>query len=195
MPYHINVLPGWRSIFETIKGNLDGEICRYAKFGDENPNLIKIIPSIYFLLPTVYSKKNLNLKEPNKDSYKEYRVGIFKGLLGFEEYLSNTKSLILVNSVEQLIQMLLLDRIDLFITSPINASVAMTRMKAESKIKYAYPIEKLRTPLYHFLSNKFHSQADILQNILHNMEESGELKALQKHYEIEEINRAKTQEQ
>ncbi|WGL61428.1 transporter substrate-binding domain-containing protein [Pigmentibacter sp. JX0631] len=191
--YHINILPGWRSIFETFKGNLDGEVCRYTKFAEEHPNLIKITPPIYFILPTVFSTKDLKLKDISKDTFKDYRVGIIKGLPGFEDYLSKVKNLESVNSIEQLIQMLLLDRIDLFITSRINAIITMKRMGTESKIKYSYSPEKFRTPLYHFLSNKFQSQATELQKILSTMEQSGELNILQKQLEMNEINQAKPQ--
>ncbi|MGY3803130.1 substrate-binding periplasmic protein [Pigmentibacter ruber] len=191
IPFHINVLPGWRSIFETFKGNLDGEVCRYTKFADDHAQLIKIVPSIYFISPTIFSTKELNFREITKDSFKNYRVGIIKGLPGFEDYLSKVKTLESVNSIEQLIQMLLLDRIDLFITSRINANIVMKKMGNTTKIKYSYSPENFQTPLYHFLSNKFQSQVSILQKILSDMEQSGELKALQRRLELNEINQVK----
>ncbi|WGL59262.1 transporter substrate-binding domain-containing protein [Pigmentibacter sp. JX0631] len=182
-------LPGRRSVIESTKGNIDGEVCRDFDFGKDYPNLKRIKYPINYIKLSVFSdKKNIEVS-PFK-SLAKYRIGLIKGVLDLEKLTANFPQLTIVNSVDQLIKMLTENRIDLFITSDLNAKVVINKMGLEKKIYELKPAIIENYPLYHYLQKKHNEKIILIENKLKQMQTSGELQSLIKNYAKEELEKS-----
>lgn len=188
IPIKMNLLPGRRTIIEITKGNLDGEVCRDEMFIKGYQDILKVVPPIYLANSIAVAKRKLELTNNDINSFAKYRIGIIKGIPRIEKLTSHMKSVTAVNTIEQLVQMLMQDRIDLFITSEFNTKVALKNMKIDTQVKYIYHINQIKLPLYHFILKKHMPILSKIQNIILQMQKSGELELLQKKFEQEVFN-------
>lgn len=182
-------LPGRRSVIESRREKIDGEVCRVLSFGRELPNLVKLsIPVNYASVSAFILSKNKKVKISGWDSIGKYKVGIIKGIINLEEATKKMAQVTFVNSIEQLCKMLELKRIDLFIATEFDAKIAIKKLKLEKKIKALSTPLRDKSPLYHYINSKHSVVISGVEKELLRMQKSGELAMLIEKFSNEILN-------
>ncbi|APJ03076.1 substrate-binding periplasmic protein [Silvanigrella aquatica] len=174
---NIEYLPGARASIESNKGTLAGEVLRIYSYGEHFPNLIRIDPEIYYIEPTAFVK-NKNLKIDSWSSLKNYRVGIIRGFLWLDAGVKDVSNVTRVNSIDQLVLMVNLDRIDLFISDKLNGLITLKKLKMGDKIQALPNTSFERIKLYHYIHKKYKYLVPQIIKVVKEMKGSGELEAL-----------------
>ena len=181
-------MPGRRVMEEMKSGKLFGEVHKIFQYGENSPNLIRIMPRINFVRINFFSK-NKNIKITDWKSVSKYNIGIVKGIFNLEKLTSDMPHVTRVNSVQQLIQMNNSGRIDFFITDEIITLSILKKMKLSDKIKVLNnPLAK-DVDLFHYINSDYKDIASKVQKTVHEMEKTGELEKLIKKTRTEFINK------
>ena len=184
----ISSYPGKRAIEESSKGIIAGEVCRFYEFGEEHPTLIRIPTPISYSLPSVFSnKKDININGWN--SISKYRIGIIKGIIYSEKGTKDMPNVTRVSTIEQLAQMILLNRIDLFITSKYNGFLTLKKLKLDKKIYILSPPIQKEMKLYNYIHEKHKKLVPKIEAIVKEMKKNGEIENLKRKYMQEELDK------
>ena len=72
-------MPGKRALNESSKGNVDGEVHRIFKIGEDYPTLLRVPTPINYIEPSVFSSKH-DFKITDCSSLKNHTIGIVRGV-------------------------------------------------------------------------------------------------------------------
>ena len=145
----ISKYPSARAMDISLKGNNDGELCRFNYF-DQGQKLIKVSPAIIQMQLYAYSNKELPKLE-SVDDLNRYKIGVIRGT-AYSSYVINNKNLkvIQLSNSESLFKMLQKKRIDLAIYYDIESRPFHLFYKYEYQLSKLFPVDGL----YHFMNKK-----------------------------------------
>lgn len=165
------LFPSQRSLIESNKGNTDGETARIENINERYPNLVRIPVAICHMKIHLYSIKTLDIH--SYEDLTKYRLGHRQGFLAVEQmfqHLSPYK----VTSTQQLLNMLLNNRIDIISLSKTAAS-SLAKKHPSIKLKQV-DIDVPPVKLYHYLHKKHQKIIPLITQELQRLEESGFIK-------------------
>jgi len=179
IPLEFVVMPTQRSLAQSTKGLIDGELVRIHKVGDLYPTLIRVPTPFIFFESTAFSNKPNVRHNIQRDGWKaliDYRVGMVRGMKHAEIGLKDIDDVVDVNRTKQLFDMLDRSRIDIAVTSKISGLYFIK----ELGLPALYPLEPAlqKHDLYHYLHEKNEQYVPILDATIRSMKESGELAKL-----------------
>jgi len=177
----IQELPGLRALLYANEGKTDGELFRAAGIENEYKNLIRIKVPINAVDIVVLTKR-LSFKVTNWENLKPYHIGIQSGITFIESKISQIEGLKVhraKNSI-QLLRMLENERIDAVVAPRISAIISLADLEFDTIKILEPPLQSL--PLFHYLNIKHKSLAEKLENVLHKMEEKGEIQQIREEY-------------
>ncbi len=143
--------PSRRSLENANNGNTDGDVARVLTIQKKYPNLRRVNVELIYLNGMAYSAnpKILNYEE---SLLGKYRIGSVGGVRWSEDKLKGYKSKT-VNKNIQLLEMLLLDRIDIvFVTEASGDTIIRDRKEFSSIRKLQPPVITLVT--HHYVHKK-----------------------------------------
>jgi len=177
--------PPARNNFRVLNNQIDGEVARVGSYFEKNPSLLKVEPAFYYLETTAFAKKSRKIVINSEIDLHKYRVGIIRGVAHAQTVTEGVPNLVVVNSVEQLFEMLNLDRIDVAVDAYVNGAKALKQLKLNS-IK---PVAKLaKRDLYNALIQSKSSLLPRISKVIKTMAVSGELSVMIKNCEKKHLD-------
>ncbi len=171
-----------RSLTETSRGHMDGELLRIKAVETQYPSLIRIPISVYQIKTQLFKAK----KHPHvidSQLWHSHKFAIVSGILHSEEIIEKhaiTKVQRLVD-LKQMLNFVSLGRADIGITSRLNGLRYINHNRDSQLTIFDKPIKT--QPLYHYLHNKHIKIVPVIDAIIRKMRDSGELQALTEKYE------------
>ena len=163
-------LPSERSLLSADAGEIDGEGLRVAGLSSNYPNLIQI-PERYSNISFVAFAKDATIKVNDWEGLKPYRLGHITGWKLFEAKTSGSKSVMKVDTPEQLFKMLETGRIDLALYTEADG-VALARKLGYSTIAPIHPSLK-DVDMFLYLHKKHKALVDKVATTLQTMKADG----------------------
>ena len=155
IPLDFVAIPAERSLSQSTRGIIDGEVVRLHKIGDLYPTLIRVPTSYTSFETSAFSMTQSIQEEIQQDGWnalENYRVGVVRGMKYAEFGLSDTTDIVVLNSAEQLFKMLELNRLDIAITSKVSGLSLINRFDMQSVHLLSPALQ--RNDLYHYLHEK-----------------------------------------
>ncbi len=161
--------PGDRSLRYSNRGDTDGELFRVDNIDFKYQNLVKVSVPVNKMEVLAYSKRG-DITASGWASLLPYKVGIRRGIK-FSEYGTKLMKPYVVNLNQQLISILLKDKVDVIVLSRGNG-LEMIKKFNVPEIKAIEPaIEEY--DLFHYLHKKNRYLVPELERVLEQMKEEG----------------------
>jgi polar amino acid transport system substrate-binding protein len=171
-------LPAKRALLESSEGRLDGEVHRNINVQTQYPTLLMIRPALNYIEPSVFSSKAAPAVT-GWDAIKSYRIGIVRGVGTSEDGTRGMASVLPVNTLDQLMQMLAEDRMDVAVSDSFSGLAVIKKLGLAGRIKVLTPPLQ-KNEIYHFLHEKHRDLVPRVEQVLREMQASGELERLRK---------------
>lgn len=176
MPIKIVAMPGKRALIQSSTGRVDGEVHRIFEIGLSYPDLIRVPTPINFIEPTVFAIKPFTVT--GCADLKDYHIGRVRGIRHVELCTRDMMKIKVVNHSYELIQVLNDREIDIAITARLNGVLQIKKL-GFTKVHALNPALG-REPLYHYVHKKHKDLVPLVNKILIEMKESGELESIRK---------------
>lgn len=184
IPIELVDVPANRALIESSEGRLDGEVQRNIHIQEQYPTLIRLEPAINYIEPGVFTR-NLKFTVNGWDSIRDYKICIVRGVGTSEQGTKGMNDVIAVETLDQCLQMLAIDRVEVVVTDLFSGNVAVKKLKLDSAVHpLSPPLQKIET--YHYLHEKHRDLIPRVEKVLQEMQASGELEQLRKQF-VEEI--------
>ena len=169
--YDIEVvwLPGVRALEMANNGEVDGELGRVAGIELRWTSLI-MVPTMVNVLEGAVFTKNIEFEVAGWDSLRPYSIGVRRGIQFSDQGTQGMRRQI-VNSNQDLFNILRVDRVELIIVSLANGLKQLENIKY-TVIKPLKPVIEAY-PLHHYLHNKHRDLLPKIDAVLQAMEEEG----------------------
>jgi len=167
----IKKYPAERAVRLADRGDVDGEVQRFAGLSDLYPNLIQVRPAINFIEATVFSKETTFPIE-GWESLSPYRIGLIRGIK-FAERNTEGMSVAKAGGYDVLFRLLDRGRVDIAMSPRVNGLYHLKR----TRIDGIQPLEPsvAMVDLYHYLNSKHADLAPYVSAMFSRMRASGEL--------------------
>ncbi|MES2113553.1 MAG: hypothetical protein V4578_00300 [Pseudomonadota bacterium] len=181
IPLEIRVLPPLRASAEAVAGKIDGEVARAYDYGRMQPGMVRIEEPVMYVTASAYAHKP-GIRLLGWDSLRGtgYRVEYRNGYAVLRQRLESVvpaEILSTVNSGEQGLRKLMLDRTDLYVdTEEFALPLLQSDAFRGSGIYNAGALE--RAPTYGYLNRRHEKLALRLAEVLRKMRASGQLDRL-----------------
>lgn len=179
IPLEFVPLPTERSLHQSTRSLIDGELVRIHKVGDIYPTLFRVPTPFTFFEARAFSRTQEIKQDIEKNGWnalQNYRVDIVRGMEHAEVDLAEIKSLVDVDRTDQLFKMLERDRIDVLMSTKVSGYFFTKKFGLKS-IHLIEPALQ-RHDLYHYLHEKNKKYIPILDEAVRAIKESGELTEL-----------------
>ncbi|KAE9628646.1 substrate-binding periplasmic protein [Parasedimentitalea maritima] len=147
----IEHLPAERALINANSGVDDGTFLRVAGLDKTYSNLI-MVPESFMDLEFIVISKDKDVVPNGWGGLDQYHIGIITGWKIVEDNTVNAKSVIRVDTVDQLFQLLSLNRVDLVIYERLRTRVALREKPVEGAVVLEPAL--VRKPMYLYLHVK-----------------------------------------
>ena len=178
IPVELVDLPAKRALLESSTGRLDGEVQRNIMVQTQYPTLVMVRPALNYIEPSVFSKKE-RFEVKGWDSIKAFDIGIVRGVGTSENGTQGMKSVQAVNTLDQLMLMLAEDRVDVAVSDSFSGLAVLKRLGLKDRVRLLTPPLQ-KNEIYHFLHEKHRGLVPKVEQVLSEMQSSGELERLRK---------------
>jgi polar amino acid transport system substrate-binding protein len=168
--------PGKRSLHEANLGNIDGEIQRVIGLENHYPNLVRVPTPVNYVEPYFFSK-NKNITLDNCQALENHSVGIVRGIIYQENCAKTARKVVVVDDFSVLMKLIDTGRIDIAIAATVNGLSSLTRRHMTSVYLISPPPLK-PIKLYHYLHKKNAGLVPKIDQVLKEMEKSGEIEEI-----------------
>ena len=172
--FEFKELPNVRSLFTANSGDTDGEFLRLAGLEQSYPNLKMISVPIAYVDIVVYTKDK-NFAVEGWQSLSPYSIGLERGVILIEEK-TRGMNVEAVTTIQQAFLKLNAGRTDIVVDSR-STQCLLKNLNVSGISILEPPLAKL--VMYHYLHTRYSALAVKLEEVLIQMEQEGELKALQ----------------
>lgn len=176
IPIELVDLPAKRALIESSSGRIDGEVHRNINVRWQYPSLIMVEPAINYIEPSAFAK-TLRFEVKGWDSLRAYRIGIVRGVGTSEDGTRGMPQVQTMTSIEQLMQALDADRVDIAVSDAFSGLAVLDNLHLQRNISLLKP-RLQRNDIYHFVHEKHRALVPSIEQVLREMQASGELEAL-----------------
>ncbi|MBF0230558.1 MAG: transporter substrate-binding domain-containing protein [Desulfamplus sp.] len=182
----IEAVPGGRAIMLATTGKSDGETLRIFSYGEKYKMMIRVPTPYSSLETTVFAKKSSNIDIKNKADLAKYKIVIVRGVQHTIDITEGLDTVHVIDTVEQMMKFLNLDRADIAITNNISGVAVLKKLKLTADIIPLITLETL--DLFHYLHETHKDIVPTVDEVIQKMVKSGELKKLREKYEKEYLD-------
>jgi hypothetical protein len=173
-----------RSLAQTSRGQMDGEILRIKSVEKHYPTLIRIPTAVYHIQTQLFTaQENLSNQEINDQLWISNKFATVSGVLHSEQLVKkhNIQNVQKLVDLKQMLTFVSLGRADIGITSRLNG---LRYLNQHPKCRFRILNQPLKTQaLYHYLHQKHRLLVPVINSIIQEMYISGELKTLTEEFE------------
>ncbi|QYJ88044.1 transporter substrate-binding domain-containing protein [Shewanella mesophila] len=180
-------LPGNRAQHAAVSGQLDGEVLRIWRYGDDNPTMLRV-PTPYYYLETmafVRADSGIVIREP-KD-LQPYRVVRVRGVKHTNNITAGLPRVRDVDSTKMMFELLRNHHADVALTNHLDGQIMMKRYHFENIM--AMPTHLGHRVLYHYLHPKHARLLPVIDAEFKRLEDASELATIIKAAERRVIER------
>ncbi len=173
-----------RSLAETSRGHLDGELLRIQSLTNRHPSLIRIPTAVYHIQTQLFSTQtNLKYQEINDQFWSSGKFAAVSGILHSAQLvkkhdIQNVQKLV---DLKQMLKFVSLGRAEIGITSRLNGLRYLNQYPGYKLRTFSQPLKT--QALYHYLHKTHKALVPIIDSIIREMYVSGELEKLTKKFE------------
>ena len=173
---NVTPVPSKRGMAMVKAGQADGEISRVERYGNKRPYLHRLNPAINQLDTIAFVRNDRSDKVIKPGALSNLTGGVLRGIAHAKAAASPAQQVIEVDTIEQLVNMLDLGRIDLAIHS-LNSFEIQLKKSGLSTIR---AIEKplASQSVHHYLRVEKAELIQKIETVLAQMKSSGELDLL-----------------
>jgi ABC-type amino acid transport substrate-binding protein len=121
----LQTYPAARASAVALSGEVDGEVSRGLDYIAKNPTLIKVEPAYFYGQYQAVAKADKGIKITSRDDLKKYKIAVVRGNTIYEKLTEGISGVQMVNTTEQLYQMLEGDRIDVILDNTLSTPVQL----------------------------------------------------------------------
>lgn len=165
-------LPANEALRRSSSGEVDGEVSRIDGVARDHPNLIQVPVPVGYIQGAVFSR-DVDLHLAGWHSLRPYRVGRVSGVL-FAERGTRGFDTVVADDYDELIDLLLTDRVDLIVAPYINGRVAIKNHPGGAELELNGIIETFL--LYHYLHARHADLATAVAEVLKSMLRDGTMR-------------------
>jgi len=147
----IEYLPAERALINANEGINDGTFLRIPGLSRSYPNLIQV-PEVFMDYEFVAISKNQKFRVDGWESLRPYNLGIITGWKIVEDNTGNAKTVTKAENVEQLFQLLKLNRVDIIIFEKLRGLIALQKYQIEGAVILQPPV--IRKPMFMYMNIK-----------------------------------------
>ncbi|QYK03311.1 transporter substrate-binding domain-containing protein [Shewanella psychrotolerans] len=180
-------LPGNRAQYAAVSGQLDGEVMRIWRYGEDNPTMLRV-PTPYYYVETmafVRADSGIIIREP-KD-LEPYRVARVRGVKHTNNVTAGLPRVRDVDSTKMMLELLHNNQVDVALTSHLDGQIMMKRYHFDNIT--GMPNHLGHLALYHYLHPKHAELLPAIDAEFKRLEDASELGTLIKLAEIRVIER------
>ncbi|PHR57794.1 MAG: hypothetical protein COA44_04765 [Arcobacter sp.] len=178
IPIKVIYLSPETSLQASNSGKVDGELARIEKISKLYPNLVQI-PVPLVSVEAVAFSTNTKIKITKWDDLKNYNFTIIRGTKFIENSTKDYDKTYVKTFIEAF-DTLISNKTDIIVL-PRKAAIRLSLRAEYCEVKAISPILK-KLKLYHFVHKKKSHLIPIIQPILKQMQDSGEIEYLYKSY-------------
>ncbi len=179
MDLRINHYPSKRSIQWADQGHDDGEYARIAGISETYPNLLMVKEPLVDFSFVAIVKKSAPYRPGTWQDLTGLRVGYLNGWKIFEDNLKEVSDVEVLQSVDNLFNMLMADRLDVILYSRLRALDYIRSHEDMSGLVIIDPPLSVR-PMYLYMNARKADLIPLIEKELRHMKESGEYDLLLK---------------
>jgi len=177
----IRALPGKRSLLESSKGLVDGEVQRIYEIGPQYPDLIRVPTSFIQWKAAVFAKDH-DFKINGWHDLQNYKVAMIRGMKYAELGIlkGSLQRVLVLDDREAMMTALHMGVVDLAVSSKFSGQLQLKKMGIHTIYPLSPPLQMGK--LYHYLHKKHATLVPKVDAIIQAMRSNGELKKLQHTY-------------
>lgn len=166
-------LPRQRSLVSAIEGISDGEVIRGPMELADHEGFRLIDPPLTHNEVAVFRRRDSGIEAADLASLAEYSVAYLNGIKAHRQLAETAGNAVKVETPDLLLKMLDAGRVDLVVINPIGARVRLASGEYANIDPEGIVIKS--EPLHHYLRDDLGDVADAIEEILQEMERTGEL--------------------
>jgi hypothetical protein len=169
----VHSLPGKRAAYEAATGSKDGEMLRIESYGIGRDSLIRIPIPVAYIYTQAFALRGFSFKE---NEFSTYKTAIVRGVQHTYDITRGSEKVFELTSPSSLMQFLELGRADIVLSTHVNG---LYHIKKESRSNIVPVGGSLQSNgLYHYLHEKHRDKVPVIQSVLKEMHQSGELQSM-----------------
>ena len=189
MKVTIEPVPGKRAQQLATSGKKDGEIMRIFTYGIENPTIIRVPTSYYYLETMAFIKKNSGVVIKNKEDLRKYKVVKVRGVKHTNNITKGmSKSKVQdINGSESMMRFLQKGRADVALTNTVDGNLVLKKLGYTNIVPIDKPLAV--SDLFNYIHQDHKDLVPKVDAMIKKMKANGEMKALIKKAEKQVIEK------
>lgn len=166
-------LPSKRAAHYVRTGEADGEVQRVAQYGRDRDDVIKVGPAMGARETTAFIRQGSGYAVASKEDLAQLSVGVVRGIVHAENAAKASREVVYAQDIQSLMLLLAHGRIDVAIHGRVVGDLEIERAGHSNILAAIVPLATQET--FHFLRAEFADEAAVLEPVIVEMIETGEL--------------------
>ncbi|GAA0784076.1 MULTISPECIES: substrate-binding periplasmic protein [Pseudomonadati] len=172
----IEMLPAPRAERSMREGQVNGEIMRVWRYGEDNPDFIRVPTSYYAVKTAFFTRKDSLLKLADTADITELNVGVLTGVKHTQNLGLDPKKVFYSSTTEKMMELLIKKRVDVVIASYIDGMATIKKMNADNLMVQKASIKS--QPVYVYIHPNSKELAPIIDNTIKMLTKTGKLRVM-----------------
>lgn len=173
---NIEMLPAPRAERSMRKGLVNGEIMRVWRYGEDNPEFIRVPTSYYEIKTAFFTRKDSQYKITSVADIVDLNVGVLTGVKHTQNLGLDPKKVFYSTTTEKMMNLLSKNRVDVVIASYMDGMATINRMHVENLIVQSATIKT--QPAYVYIHPNSKKLVPIIDNAIKDLITSGKLQTI-----------------
>ncbi|MCW3174101.1 substrate-binding periplasmic protein [Shewanella subflava] len=172
----IEMLPAPRAERSMRDGQVNGEIMRVWRYGEDNPDFIRVPTSYYEIKTAFFTRKNTPLNISSVADITELNVGVLTGVKHTQNLGLNPQKVFYSATTEKMMDLLNKKRVDVVIASYMDGMATINkRYEAGLMVQ---PATIKTQPVYVYIHPNRQELVPIIDNAIKSLAKTGKLSAM-----------------
>jgi ABC-type amino acid transport substrate-binding protein len=173
VPVVVDAVPPARANMLVLSGAVAGEVARIDSYGQKNPMLIRVEPSLYYLTSVAFARKDRAIKLFGVADLAHYQVVHIRGVQHSTDIVKELPQLRELNNSESMFSLLMAARVDVAITTGLDGRMMLKKMQMGDEIEAV--AELARRDLFVYLNPNYEKWKKPISDELARMKATGEM--------------------
>ncbi|WP_434938165.1 substrate-binding periplasmic protein [Shewanella sp. HL-SH8] len=170
---NIEMLPAPRAERNMREGLVNGEIMRVWRYGEDNPDFIRVPTAYYEIKTAFFTRKDTQYKIASVADIIDLNVGVLTGVKHTQNLGLDPKKVFYSTTTEKMMDLLDKKRVDVVIASYMDGMATINKMHANNLIVQSATIKT--QPVYVYIHPNKKELVPIIDNGIKNLVKSGKL--------------------
>lgn len=177
----ITPMPGKRALQQASTGAMDGETLRVFALGENVKSLIRVPTALSSLQTVAFAQESNNVSVSKKEDLNNYKSTIVTGVLHTHAITEGIQNVREVTDPEAMFKLVAAGRADLALTSYLDGMAWMKKLGVEGLVSLEPALND--QPLFHYVHESKKDVIPVVDTIIKQMADSGELVDLRRSLE------------